>query len=453
MRSNRIVCGLVGALATTVLVTPALAQRVSASEKGSLLIYSKVELRWDVAGNLIQDTFIDLTNDYPGDVCVQMYFINGDPEWTCWGNWGQAVCEERYHPGWNNVDVGICLTANQPTYWSAATGDPGVDGTGVSPFTILDPGTPPGRPDPAGSSDRVLRGYIVAWAVNAFGQEIRWNHLKGDAVIVNYMLGTAWEYTAWAFASVVPDSADAGSDPNGEVHPLPGVFYLGDPDGAGPLVADYVSSFDLLLLDFYAVGSGALSGPNNAVIVDTDLTLFPVDVDLRQETDGPVTTKASFTIWNMNEVKLTGLDRCITCWDQTLLSQYGVPNHFLAVNLQTDKGKAQIDGLASQLCDFDYDQGDFCTQTFGGPAPACDPRDIVSQAASLLGVVAKHLTFSTGDYAAAGMNLIGMGTQSATIEADVLSPGGGGPPERPEDSGEIEAPTKKTPVRGLSLTR
>jgi hypothetical protein len=438
MKQNRIVCGLVGALATAMLATPAFA-RVSASEKGSLLIFSKVELRWDAAGNLIQDTFIDLTNDYPGDVCVQMYFINGDPEL-------EAYAAERYHPGWNNVDVGICLTANQPTYWSAATGDPGVDGTGVSPFTILDPGTPPGRPDPAGSSDRVLRGYIVAWAVNASGQEIRWNHLKGDVVIVNYMLGTAWEYTAWAFASVVPDGADAGTDPNGEVHPAPGVMNLG---GVG---ADYTDSFDLLLLDFYAVGSGALSGPSNSVILDTDLTLFPVDVDLRQETDGPVTTKASFTIWNMNEVKLTGLDRCITCWDQTLLSQYGVPNHFLAGNLQTDKGKAQIDGLASQLCDFDYDQGDFCTQTFGGPAPACDPRDIVSQAASLLGVVAKHLTFSSGDYAAAGMNLIGMGTQSAVIEADVLLPGGGGPPERPEDGGVIEAPTKKSPVRSVSTS-
>jgi len=69
------------------------------------------------------------------------------------------------------------------------------------------------------------------------------------------------------------------------------------------------------------------------------------------ETEGPVTTKASFSIWNQNEVKFSGTHRCITCWDQTLLRDYDIPNHFLRDNLQTDKGKARIDGLASQLCD------------------------------------------------------------------------------------------------------
>jgi hypothetical protein len=54
--------------------------RASASDKGSLLIFTKVELRWDPTGTeLIQDTFIDLTNDFPEDVQVQMYFVNGDP--------------------------------------------------------------------------------------------------------------------------------------------------------------------------------------------------------------------------------------------------------------------------------------------------------------------------------------------------------------------------------------
>ncbi|MCB9850759.1 MAG: hypothetical protein H6817_08645 [Phycisphaerales bacterium] len=428
MKRNVIACGLVAAVATTILATPALAvERVSASEKGSLLIYSKVEIRWDVAGNLIQDTFVDLTNDYTQDVQVQMYFINGDPSLDAVFN--GAVLLERAHPGWNNVDVGIHLTANQPTYWSAATGQP----AGVSPFTILDPGTPPGRPDPAGSSDRVLRGYIVAWAVDSNGNEIRWNHLKGDAVIVNYLLGTAWEYTTWAFQAIAGVQGGLLLAPYGQM----------DLDGI-----EYELPFDILLLDFYAVGTSALSGPTNSVTLDTDLTLFPVDVDLRQETEGPVTTKASFTIWNMNEVKLTGLDRCVTCWDQTLLSTYGVPNHFLVANLQTAKGKAQIDGLESQLCDFDYDPSDVCTQAaLGGGAltganPSCDPRDVKSQAAALLGVVAKHLSFTSGDYAAAGMNLIGLGTQpgGAVIKADFL---GNPPDERPQ---QVEV-TKRKPVQ------
>ena len=53
--------------------------RVDSTQKGSLLVYPKVELRWDAAGNMIQDTFVDITNDYPGSVEVQMYFVNGDP--------------------------------------------------------------------------------------------------------------------------------------------------------------------------------------------------------------------------------------------------------------------------------------------------------------------------------------------------------------------------------------
>ncbi len=55
------------------------ADRVSGSEKGSLLIFSKVEIRWDTAGNVIQDTFLNMANDWPQDVQVQMYFVNGDP--------------------------------------------------------------------------------------------------------------------------------------------------------------------------------------------------------------------------------------------------------------------------------------------------------------------------------------------------------------------------------------
>ncbi|MBU0717593.1 MAG: hypothetical protein KJ749_05030, partial [Planctomycetes bacterium] len=70
---------LLGGLCVALTVSTALAvDRVSASEKGSLLVYPKVEVRWDPLGNVIQDTFIDITNDYPQDVYVQMYFVNGD---------------------------------------------------------------------------------------------------------------------------------------------------------------------------------------------------------------------------------------------------------------------------------------------------------------------------------------------------------------------------------------
>lgn len=419
--NKKLVVSAVLAAVAVIAVTPALAQeRVSASEKGSLLIFSKVDIRWDASGNVIQDTFIDITNDYPADVLVQMYFVNGDEPLD--GGEG-----ERPHTGWNAVDVQIELTQNEPTYWSALTGQP----KGVSPFTILDPGTPPGRPDPDGTGDRVLRGFVVAWAVNNVGQEIKWNHLKGDVTIINYMTGSAWEYNAYAFQT----AAGQGTLPNGAVLPTPGQLQLNG--------TEYRPGFDLLLLDFYATGANSFSG-SIPVTIDTDVTLFPLDIDLRQETDGPVTTKASFTVWNMNEVKLTGMDRCVTCWDQALVSGYGVPNHFLRGNLQTDKGKAQIDGLASQLCNVNYDPTD-------GLPLGEDERDVVSQAASLLGVAAKQLSFSRGaDYAVAGTTLVGMGTQNGLIQADLL---GAPPPTVREEVNGSKKPTNGAGLGGASNVR
>jgi len=235
-------------------------------EKGSLLVFPRVELRWSFVNNnwvLTQDTFIELTNDFPDPVVVQMYFVNGDKPLA-------ALPNERAHPGCNWVDVEIDLTASQPTYWSAYTGQP----EGVSPFTILDPGTPPGRPADDGSGDRVLRGYVLAWAVryvNVGGvleqHEIAWNHLTGAVTIVNYGIGDAWAYTPWAFPTV---SAPHGTEPDGQ----PGNLNL---DGV-----EYVAPPDLLLLDFYGDGASTFSINGTSIQTESDITLLPLLQDLRQ---------------------------------------------------------------------------------------------------------------------------------------------------------------------------
>ena len=315
--------------------------RVDMTTKGSLLVFPKIELRWDDQGNLLQDTFIDISNDYPGWVGVQMYFINGDPPLA-------ATPSERYHFGHNWVDNQIVLTSNQPTYWNALGGDP----HGVSPFTILDPSsnqTQQGRPAQDGSGERVLRGMILAWAVDATGSEIRWNHLKGDVVIVNYAKTAAWEYSAWAFGTRCVG--------NGQ-HPLDCIEFV---DGVccdaevipGQMDLDafqYDAVFSQLVLDFYASGSAELYDylPGIAAL-DTDLTLVPMDIDVRQETPGPVITKAKFDIWSMNEIKFSNTERCITGWDQQLVSLYDPPNSFMRQYLHTDKGKARINGIASTV--------------------------------------------------------------------------------------------------------
>ena len=351
-------------------------------QKGSLVVWSKVEVRWDSAGNLVQDTFISLTNDYPDNVLVQLFFINGDPPLPQSGS-------ERAHPGWNFVDNLIELTANQPIWWSAVSGAP----FGVSPWTVLDPGTPPGRPAMDGTTDRVLRGWIVGWAVNNLGEEIRWNHLQGMGTLVYYPGGAAaWEYLACAFPAVAVE--------HGLKLPSPGTLNL---DGV-----EYCSPTNMLLLNFQGTGSNAWSTLQDTLVSDTDLTIHPLDADLSViiPATGPPVTYARIDIWNENEVKLSGTGRCISCWDQTLLSQYDAPNHFRRVALQTDHGKARIDGIAS---------------------PAVCPG---SQDRAILGVYARWLDFNSGaDIAAAGGSLHGMGIQFATIKHDAF---GAPPPEAPE---------------------
>ena len=359
------------------------APRVDMTRKGSLLIFSKVELRWNASGELIQDTFLDLSNDYPGWVAVQMYFFNGDPP-------TEVTPNDRAHLGWNWVDNFITLTGDQPAYWSAATGAP----KGVSPFTVLDPSADPllqGRPCCDGTGERMLRGMVLAWAVNPVGEEIRWNHLKGDALIVNYGKYAAWEYGAWAFSTRCLTQGEqpldcVEFDANGvccNADVIPGNLDLD--------AFQYDLSFDELILDFYAPGLGY---PGAVETIDGDLTLFPAELDLRQETTGPVTTKAKFDIWNMNEVKFSNTERCITCWDQELLSMYDAPNSFLREHLQTNKGKARIDGMQSMLCEDSVD-------------------------ASLLGVSMKMLGFNAGvDLGLAGNNLFGSGYQSGRIQYD-----------------------------------
>ncbi len=370
-------------------------------EKGSLVIFSKIEIRWDDAGNLLQDTFLQLTNDYPSNVTIQMYFINGDPPLAADG-------AERAHPGWNWIDNKFVLTADQPTYWSALTGQGGngpSDPT-FSPFTVLDPGFPPGRPDVEVPGERYLRGYIIAWAVNPTNhQEIRWNHLAGLGTLVHYRDGYAWEYRTCG----IPVVANVAHGQVTGMHP--GELHL---DGA-----EYRAGADLLLMNFQATSSIAFSGPV-MVSTRTDVTLHPLDADLRQETEGPVTTKAHYNVWNMNEAKKSGAFRCITCWDQTLLVNYGIPNHFTLLTLQTDHGKARIDGLASALCDRDL---------YGPGGPGTPPDgilDVVSQPAALVGLTARLMTVDGGTrHAADGTNLFDLGAEDAVIKYDVQQ----GPPE------------------------
>lgn len=382
---------LTGVAAAMILGAPAFADqdRVSATEKGSLVIFSKIEIRWSgqAPNDLIQDTFLQLSNDNENPVKVQIYVVNGDAPLDA-----DPVTGERAHPGWNAFNGTENLTANQPICWSAADGGP------FAPFTSLDPGDPPGRPAMDGTDDRVLRGFAYAWAIDADGDEIEHDHLFGNGLLVNYADSTAWEYNTYAHqvnnGAIVQD----------------GVLNL---DGN-----EYSPAFNRLVFNFVAWDSDYYSqGVAGAqVVADLDITLHPVSVDLRQEGDGPITTKADIFVWNENENEFSEMHRCITCWDQTLGSLYtadalGVPN-FFGPAIGTDCGYARVDGVESNLCDIDVDLTD-------GPIGA-HPNDVESVDAALLGVAARLLEINgmNGTRAASGYNMVGTGTQAAVVQYD-----------------------------------
>ncbi|MHC5113069.1 MAG: hypothetical protein ACYTGP_01415 [Planctomycetota bacterium] len=362
--------------------------------KGSLLVFPNVELRWDEGNAVIQDTFISLTNDYPEDVEIQIFYVNADPPLPAQG-------KEPAHPGWNSLDSRIVLTGNQPTYWSALTGQPATGG-GLPPLTALDPGFPPGRPDPEGSSDRVLRAFVYVFAVNQDGEQIGWNHLSGRASVVNYQNYTTSEYEAVTHAAFGEVGTTVGT---------PGEIRL---DGV-----EFTTAYDRLHLDFQAAGSSAFSGPR---VVDsaTDLTLQILPSDLRQESTGPRTTQAVFEIWNQNEVKFTGTEQCITCWDQTLLEDFPLPNSFSVLALGTDHGWARIDGRAS----FD-----------------CNDKAVTSVDAALVGVSTRMLVMDDGVHvgsSAVGLRGEGLDT-TAVIQYDAVGkpPPFGHPPDDGPDTPSV----------------
>ena len=349
--------------------------RVSATEKGSLLVFPTVEVIYG-ADYAHKDTVIQLTNDDNNPVDVQMYFVNGD--------------------GCCFTDVRISLTANQPVYWKASTGLPAAGG--ISPWSILDNECAFGAPADIRSDTKVY-GFIVAWAVDAENKAIRHDHLAGNATIFNFDRDYAWGYNAYAFQGL--DTFD-GSD---------GDLVIGEG-------ADYAPGFAMLLMNFFAHGSTALSVDGYVTAETlTKLTLLPIDWDFRQETAGPPYTKAHMDVWNMNEVKLSGAYACVDCWRQDYTDDLDGADHFNVENLQTDVGKVRIEGLASQLCP---------------PFTDAWGHTITSAPHSLLGVAKTAIKVDGSNFGAVGHELFGMGTEGGSLMYD---PGTGPVPTGPGNYG------------------
>lgn len=412
--------------------------RPSTSKKGSLLVLPSVELKWDANNALVQDTIISITNDYNEDVFVHFLFVNGDDyraaEFCC----DPPLLVEREHQGWNKQNWTAEWTGNESNYFSLNSGLP----KGAPPFAGLDNGVEgPGRPDDEAGTGRVLRGFVLAWAVDSSGYQVSWNHLGGTVTTVHYGHLTASEYNAYAFQTV------SVTTPGERVGSYAGSLKM---DGV-----DYDYNFNRLLLDFFGSGSTPFGSNGITAMLETDVTLLPMVQDLRQNNDGPVHTKAKFDVWNQNEDFLSHSDHCLQCWDQILLSNVALPNNFLVGQLQTDKGKARIDGEASPtVCDAPAccDRGDdACIEDFEFENPGLTPA-ICSEDAPLLGVANKIIAFSGAamGHAYTAVTLTGQGTEEGKIKSDLPSspePAQVGDETNARDGGSISSVKRSSSTR------
>ena len=217
------------------------------SRNGSVLAFIDVQVEWDLQGNVLKDTIIELSNDLDTPTWVQLYLTSG------------PLCEF--------VDNNFLLTQNEPTYWSAATGEP----KGLSPALQL---ATPVYQIPGDTDSPVIglefRGYVVVWTTLVGGEEIAHNGLTGAANIIDYSLNSARTYPAWAFRALNTPLNQQTIDTDGVTS---GRLRL---DGF-----EYSAAPDMLLFDFYTVGATLPGGGGVINVPDSELTFWIPIKDFR----------------------------------------------------------------------------------------------------------------------------------------------------------------------------
>jgi len=272
MFKKTVLCGLAIALILMGLyVDPSAAQQSSVaqiSKKGSLLVFPMIRTVGDF------DTIISIGNDGASSVWIKCYWMDSDQE-----TW----------------DFEVNLTANQPFWFSAKTGN---GSKNVSEF----------------GADK--EGELKCWAIDinnaSASTEVltRFNQLYGSAMVLYNGTASyeAYEYEAWAFALNRSLTASQGAGP----------LYLGISPDSGLQDYDYCPAY--LVYNFFAEDANLTDG--RPAFESSFLALSPCMQDLRQDRT-PICTKAKFDVWNENENKLTGAYQCIKCYFEGELSDIG----------------------------------------------------------------------------------------------------------------------------------
>lgn len=324
---NSFLPGLIVALG----VMTASARADVTTEKGaSIIIFPKLI----VAGAF--DTVIQITNISNDLVFARCFYVNAqltNPDFP-----EHPILNP---PLWLETDFNIRLTRQQPTHWLVSTGRPvnpfdtcvagssptcvqiapdvyiNLDGLGIDPGAV--PPVPP-----------TFVGELKCIEVDASGQPIGGNHLKGEATILSDD-GDVSKYNAIGIQGT--DLAGAtGND-------------LQLNNRTGEFDGQYDACPAQLILNHFAEGVEEANGaprPQDILPgteVNTEITFVPCSQDFENQI--PKTVTLQFRIYNEFEVPFS-TSTSVTCWKNIRLEDIGNTNVFDASVLGSDVAQTFI---------------------------------------------------------------------------------------------------------------
>jgi hypothetical protein len=273
----------------------ALAANANTTQKGSLLIYPKIDVRKGVS------TWVRLVNDSKLPVTVKCYYMDVEK---------------------HRVDFEFPLTKNQPMVFDAATG--------IGPSRSVN-AFPQGTNYPG-------YGELICFAVNFDGTAAaHHDQLSGTATIAdtNVVNGTtdingASEYSAWSFRY----NANGTNEP-----PLGDLKLTGEAGG-------YDSCPAYLMGQFSPSGAPA---PGDKIYGKTTISISSCKQDLRQDFDRN-DTKLQFDVWKYDETRLTGAYHCSNSFAETALDDVGTARQNFSAALLKEGAYYRVQGVESTQC-------------------------------------------------------------------------------------------------------
>ena len=265
----------------------------------------------------------------------------------------------------------LYLILGGTTWWSASTGM-GKDAYGR---------------DLSGPKLSDAVGSLICWAVSDDGsQQISRNELYGSAMVFDFNQGLSYEYRSWNFKANAPRGIPVGT---------PGMIELtGSSQGYDACPGSLDFEYGLL---------GAEVDEGSIKFGRTKLALLPCKQDLRAGGRLPTCTRADFSTWNVNGVKLTGRYVCIKDSFENYLDAIDTVHGYGGVDFtygkySSDIGRVLIKGTKNAKCD----SGRFLVD------PSCKG---IQQASPFVGLAVTYNEFG-GTKGASSRTLTGVGSST-----------------------------------------